>query len=45
MDGINVMDGFFPEMNKCDVPNKRDGRKLLKVVNRNLKETLIKFNV
>ena len=45
MDGINAMAGFFPEMNKRDVPNKSDSRKLLKVVNRNFKETLIKLNV
>ena len=42
-DGINMTDGKFLDINKRDVPNKRDGRKLRKIRNRNLKETLIKL--
>ena len=38
MDRINVMDGKFLEIDKRDVPNNYDGRKLLKIINRNLKK-------
>ena len=38
MDKIKVMDGKFLEIDKRDVPNKHDGRKLLKIINRNLKK-------
>ena len=38
MDGINVMDGKYLEMNKSGVPNKRDGRRLWKIRNRNLRD-------
>ena len=39
MDGISVMVGKFLRKNKSDAPNKRDGRKLLRIIKRNLKET------
>ena len=38
MDGINMMEGNFRDINKHDVPNKRDGRKLLIVKYKNLAE-------
>ena len=43
MDAISVMYGKFLEIDKHDFPNKRDGRKLWNIFDRNLKDILIKW--
>ena len=32
VDGINVIDGKILKVNKRDLPNKRDGKNLLKII-------------